>query len=109
MKSTPSRTSAIKGRKSGASQMMKVTFGSVTVATVAPSRDEVERNIQAGQKAMARGLKAFLKPGVRILRKKNVPLFSVDPDNPNIIIRKLNDKTDRGTLNRRTGTFEVCP
>lgn len=103
------RGSAVKGRKRGAPRMMKVTFGSVTVATAVPAHDEVERNIEAGQAAMARGLRALLKPGVRILSKKNVPLFSVDPDNPRIIIRKLNGKTDRGTLNRKTGTFEVCP
>lgn len=101
------RPSAIKGKKIMPQRMMNVTFGSVTIETVSPSHAEVKRNIRVGQEALARGIKAFLKPGVHISMKKNVPLFSVDPERPTVFIRKLNGKTERGTLNRETGEFEV--
>jgi len=70
----------------------------VTIKVVRPSAAEVERNVAAGQMALSRAKDAFLKPGVRIRSGKNVPLFSVDPKNPSIIVRLLNGKRERGVL-----------
>lgn len=83
-----------------------VKCGSVTVEVDRPSNAEIKRNILAGQKALLRAKDAFLKPGVRIHAEKDVPLFSVDPANPSILVRKLNGKEDRGVL--KNGAFEVC-
>lgn len=38
------------------------------------------------------------KPGVTLSKMKGVPRFSVDEDDPSIIIRVLNGKTDRGRM-----------
>lgn len=73
-----------------------VKFGSVTVKADAPSDEEVARNIAKGQEAFTRGLKALLKPGIKIRPKKGVPLFHADPDNPERLIRVLDGKREKG-------------
>jgi hypothetical protein len=83
-----------------------VTFGSVTMIVSAPSSTEVKRNIRAGQKALSRAKNVFLTPGVKLDVAKGVPLFSVDLDNPELLVRKLNGKRERGFI--RNGQFEVC-
>lgn len=62
--------------------------------------------IQKTNKAFARAIKGLLKPGVKLKVKKGVPLYSADPDHPEIIIRHLNGKTDYGRLSR-SGAFLV--
>jgi len=77
----------------------------VTVEAARPSSAEVKRNVLAGQKALLRAKDAFLAPGVNIHAEKDVPLFSVDPANPTIVVRKLNGKKERGVL--KNGVFEA--
>lgn len=50
-------------------------------------------------------LNFLLKPGIKIRRKKNVPLYWLDENNSNIMIRELNGKTDRGTF--KNGKFII--
>jgi|GEM_PF-5915528 len=83
-----------------------VKFGSVTIVVSPPTQIEVKRNIKAGQAALLRAKKSFLTPGVKLSISRGVPLFSVDSDNPSLLVRKLNGKNDRGIL--RNGQFEVC-
>jgi hypothetical protein len=84
-----------------------VTFGDVTVTAQRPSEAEIRRNAEASTAALKRALPAFLRPGVRIYPKKDVPLFWADEDNPeNGFIRKLNGKVERGVLDE-DGTFKA--
>ena len=48
-------------------------------------------------------LNFLLKPGIKIRRKKNVPLYWLDENDSNIIIRELNGKINSGTF--KNGKF----
>jgi len=71
-------------------------FGSVKVTGQVPSIEVVTRNVTSGRWAMARAKDAFVKSGVFLPVKKDVPRYSVDADNPSILIRELNGKVHRG-------------
>jgi hypothetical protein len=84
-----------------------VTFGDVTITTQRPSDEEIQRNAEASTAALRRALPAFLKPGIRIYPKKDVPLFWADEDNPaEGVIRKLNGKIERGVVDE-DGNFKA--
>jgi hypothetical protein len=75
-----------------------VRFGDVTITAKRPSDAEIQRNVEESSRALARALPALVRPGVRIYPKKDVALYWCDQDNPNIFIRKLNGKTQRGVF-----------
>jgi hypothetical protein len=83
-----------------------VTFGDVTITAQRPSDEEIQRNVEASTAALKRALPAFLRPGVRIYPKKDVPLFWADDNDPNISIRKLNGKIERGIVDE-DGQFKA--
>lgn len=85
--------------------MTQVNFGRVSVQVNIPALAQIKSNIMQGQKALARAKDRILKPGVKISAKKNVPLFSVDPRKPDVLIRTLNGKTQRGTIS--SGKFRA--
>lgn len=94
-----------KGKGSGS--WHTVTFGDVTVTGPRPSDEEIHHNVQASTEALRRALPAFLRPGVRIYPKKDVPLFWADEGNlPEGVIRKLNGKIERGILDE-SGEFKA--
>jgi hypothetical protein len=76
----------------------KVKFGDVVVTAQRPSDAEIQRNAELSSAALARALPRLLRPGVRLYAKKDVPLYWVDPENPDGFIRKLNGKLQRGVL-----------
>jgi hypothetical protein len=87
--------------------MHTVRFGDVTVTGPRPSDEEVQRNVEASTAALKRALPFFLRPGIRIYPKKDVPLFWADEDNPKDgFIRKLNGKIERGVVDE-DGNFKV--
>jgi hypothetical protein len=84
-----------------------IRFGDVTITAQRPSDAEIRRNVEASTAALKRALPAFLRPGVRIYPKKDVPLFWADEDNPaEGVIRKLNGKIERGVLDE-DGQFKA--
>jgi hypothetical protein len=85
-------------------KMTTVTFGSVTVTGPAPSEAVVRENIAASRRALEGALDAFEKPGIRLPRRRNVPLS--DPNEPNILIRELNGREERGTMSE--GQFIIA-
>jgi len=76
----------------------KTRFGSVTVTAPAPSKAMVQHNVKVSTQALERVTGRLAKAGVRLPIKKNVPLHSLDSDNPDVMIRKLNGKVERGNL-----------
>lgn len=61
------------------------------------------RNIARSQSAMrALGI-CILKPGIEIERKRDVPLYHADENEPGVIVRELNGKIERGHM--RNGIF----
>jgi len=83
----------------------KVTFSGVTVSAPKPTAADIERNVTMSSEALERAKKRLMRPGVRLYEKKDVPLYSADPDRPGVFIRKLNRKTERGVL--ENGIFKV--
>jgi hypothetical protein len=83
---------------SGRIKSRKVRFGSVTVTAPAPSSALVRHNITLSTQALERVAKRLARPGINLRPKKNVPLYSLDSDNPDVMIRKLNGKTERGAF-----------
>ena len=95
-----------KGPDARGGEWHTVTFGDVTITTQRPSTEEIQRNVAASTAALKRALPAFLKPGIRIYPKKDVPLFWADENDPNVSIRKLNGKIERGIVDE-DGEFKA--
>ena len=55
--------------------------------------------------ALQRVQSELTRPGVRLRRHKDVPLYFVAPDRPGVFIRVLNGKRDKGVL--ENGHFKV--
>ena len=75
-----------------------VTFGWVKLRDAAPPPEEIARNIASGNSALSRAANAFARPGVKLPRAKNVPLYRADAENPRILIRELDGRSERVTL-----------
>ena len=83
----------------GTQKMRTTKFGNVTVTAPAPTEEQIARGVREGTRALEGLVRAFEKlPGIDLPRQKDVPLFWADDDNPDIIIRELNGKIDRGRL-----------
>ena len=74
----------------------RIRFGSITVTSPPPSKAMVRSNVKASTQALERVTVRLAKAGVRLYSKKDVPLYSLDSDDPDVMIRKLNGKIDRG-------------
>lgn len=79
-------------------RMRTVKFGDVTVTGPAPSAASVRESVQQSTEALERLVKVFAKPGTTIRPRRGVPLFSLDSDDPDVMIRKLDGKVERGQL-----------
>jgi hypothetical protein len=91
-------TNAVIQPRARKSKSRKVRFGDVTVTAPAPSTALVQHNIKLSTQALERVAKRLAKPGVTLRAKKDVPLYSLDSDNPDVMIRKLNGKIERGAI-----------
>lgn len=83
----------------------ELSFGSVTIKLSNNRKPSVRKNIEAGQRALARAKKAFAQVGINIEAGQGVPLFHADPNNPDILVRTLNGRSHRGTF--ENGKFKV--
>lgn len=88
-------TMVVKKSKKPARQ---VTFGSVTVRAHPIDQKQAQANVASGQLALERLRGQLLTAGVKLSPGKNVPLYHVDPDRPEEIIRRLGGKVERGAL-----------
>lgn len=113
-KANPKRPRTTRARKAGVSVNLSspaskprgnVTFGNVTIAGVRPSAEVVRVNVERSTTALQRITRKLTKPGVTLSKKKGVPRFSADEDDPSIFIRVLDGKTDRGRM--VNGEFEI--
>jgi hypothetical protein len=81
-----------------------ITFGGVTIEGRKPSAESVKANVEQSTNALSRLSSKLTRPGIRLSRKKGVPRFSVDENDPAIFIRALDGRTDRGRM--INGEFE---
>ncbi|WP_156367677.1 hypothetical protein [Brevundimonas sp. Leaf363] len=77
----------------------------MTVAVHKPTATEVRQNVDKGSEALKRLKDKLMRPGVRVYARRDVPLYSADPERPGVYIRRLNGKIDRGIL--ENGAFKV--
>ena len=82
-----------------------VKFGSVTVHVLTPHKNEVQRNIKAGQSALARARTRLVRSGVKIDVPRGVPLFHANPVRPDQLVREIDGKLDYGVF--VNGKFET--
>ena len=83
-----------------------VKFGSVTVKAHPQRKAEVERNVKAGQFALARARETLIKSGIKMKVAKGVPIFHADAKLPGQLVRRLNGKSESGVFVK--GKFKVC-
>lgn len=83
----------------------EVVFGNVTVNSVLPSPERVKANVARSSFVLSQIGKALAKPGVKLSRKKGIPFFSVDENDPSIFIRSIDGHEERGRM--VNGTFET--
>jgi hypothetical protein len=74
----------------------KVKFGEVTVWGEEPTPEQVTENVEASQAALRRMAQRIIRPGVSLRRRKGVPYYHVDDDDPAVIIRTLDGVVERG-------------
>lgn len=75
---------------------VSMSFGSVTVHVTQPPESVRRTNIEAGQAALKRGKDALLKPGVKLIRQKGIPLYFGCEDRPGWMVRELDGKKTIG-------------
>lgn len=75
-----------------------VRFGSVEVRDVGFNPKEKQRNIGTGQVALSRAAPSIIKAGFAKRPKDSAPRFRADPGNPQILIRELNGKSEKGVF-----------
>jgi hypothetical protein len=92
-------------RDKGKPKRTRVKFGGVFVFSDKPSAAQVKRGVSESTDALSRVSEKIAKPGIQLRARRNVPLFSIDPANPDRVIRKLNGKIDRGVL--EGGEFKI--
>ncbi|NOT41578.1 MAG: hypothetical protein HOP13_13895 [Alphaproteobacteria bacterium] len=95
-KRTVGALSANHAKKFGPKPLKTVQFGVVTVTGEAPSAAVVKASIRQGTDALDRALTAIVTPGVKLKHKAGMPLYAADPKNPNLLIRQLGGKSERG-------------
>ena len=80
----------------GEGRFTTLQFGSVRAEAVAPHPDVKGANIAAGQEALKRAKTAFVTTGVSLRHRKSVPTYFADAHDPNILIRRLDGREERG-------------
>ncbi len=80
-----------------------VVFGSAKIRVEFPGAAEIARNVKLGQTAFVHVKDRLLGPGVRLRKMKGVPLYYADPEQPTLIVQKLDGKITRGVI--RDGKF----
>lgn len=73
-------------------------LGNITVSGQRPSAEVVSSNVAASTAALERVGPKLTKPGVHLPRKKGVPRYSADENNPGVFIRRLDGKVTTGKL-----------
>jgi hypothetical protein len=75
-----------------------VVFGSAKIEAELPGPAEIARNVKLGQTVFVRVKDRLLDAGVRLRKKKGVPLYHADPERPSLIVQKLDGKVTRGRI-----------
>ena len=83
----------------------RISIGNLTLVVPRPTKTQVQENVRQSAEALSRALTRLTRPGIRLRPKRGIPLFQVDENDPDILIRDLDGKRERGTL--QDGEFKV--
>jgi len=79
-----------------ASPLVKVSYGEVSVMVRTPTNSQVEKSVKASSALIMRLGRKLASPGVQLQNAKNIPLFTADHHDPNVVVRDLNGVRKRG-------------
>lgn len=83
----------------------RISIGTLTLVVPRPTKTEVQENVRRSTEVLARALVRLTRPGIRLRPKRGIPLFQVDENDPDILIRDLDGKRERGVF--QDGEFKV--
>lgn len=82
-----------------------ISIGSLTLVVPRPTKTEVQENVRRSTEALGRALVRLTRPGIRLRPKRGIPLFQVDENDPDIFIRDLDGRRERGRF--QDGEFKI--
>ncbi len=83
----------------------RISIGNLTLVVPRPTKTQVQENVRRSTEALGRALVRLTRPGIRLRPKRGIPLFQVDENDPDILIRDLDGKRERGLF--QDGEFKV--
>ncbi|MCP2008606.1 hypothetical protein [Duganella violaceipulchra] len=92
---------------SEASDLIDITVGSITIRAKKPTAQQMVRARGEGKRAAIALAGVLAEPGVELIFEPGTPIFSVDPQDPNLVIRELDGRTARGYF--KNGKFVEVP
>ncbi len=105
--SPPDSTKPARPRKAASARMaqQRISIGNLTLVVPRPTKTEVQENVRRSTEALARALVRLTRPGIRLRPKRGIPLFQVDENDPDVFIRDLDGRRERGRF--QDGEFKV--
>jgi len=83
----------------------RISIGTQTLVVSRPTKTEVQENVRRSTEALSRALVRLTRPGIRLRSKRGIPLFQVDENDPDILIRDLDGKRERSLF--QDGEFKA--
>ena len=105
--STTDQATSVHPQKAARSGVAKqrISIGNLTLVVPRPTKAQAQESVRQSTEALTRALTRLTRPGIRIRPKRGIPLFQVDENDPDVLIRDLDGKRERGTL--QDGEFKV--
>ena len=91
----------------GPRKRKRIRFGDISVPAADLTDEQIAKSIADSTGALRRAASRIVKPGVRIRPRKGVPLYHLDDDDPDVIIRTLDGVVERGIF--AEGQFKKTP
>lgn len=88
----------INANAQGQTDIVEVKFGEVTLFGAKPSAESVRENVERSSDALSGLPNALLAPGIVLTKKRGIAYYSVDENDPAIIVRSLDDIEERGRM-----------
>jgi hypothetical protein len=104
---SPDNTRPARPRKAADARpaQQRISIGNLTLVVPRPTKTAVQENVRRSTEALGRALVRLTRPGIRLRPKRGIPLFQVDENDPDIFIRDLDGKRERGLF--QDGEFKV--
>lgn len=79
-------------------KVTKIKFGDVTIAGRLPDERVIRANVESSTDMLKRVGRGLSKPGVILSKKRGIPRFYVDENDPTVFVRVLNGNQSRGHM-----------